>query len=215
MTITKKMNQKILLSVLFSAILLSVIPIQDAYACDFAIHPEKCTRELVEKILKDTVDPIVHEIKKIEGDLEKDIRSLEGELINEVKIIKKDVVHIVDDAESIEKTLVNDIKTDVKDIKEDIAKIDKVIVSVENIEKKVVNESENIVETIIKDIKTEMYVILAILIAIPIAYLVIKIIEFAIWLKAYLRQDGIEHNAKKQVLQNDEIIKLLKELLNK
>lgn len=209
------MNQKILLSVLFSVIILSAVPLQtaEAHHCDL-VHLKTCFEDV-----ENAINGIVNDVKRVETDVirvEQKVDSIEKSLGNDIITVVKDiensVTEIEKDAASLEQTVVNDVKNDVKEIKEDVAKIEKLVVSVERIEKKVVDTTEEIIKTIIGDIKSDfVYIIYGILVIVA-GYIIIRIIQFAIWLKAYLRQDGIEHSAKRQVEQNDEIINLLKKM---
>lgn len=231
------MDYRLLTPVLLSVIVLSLVPVQDAYACDFVVHPERCTKDLINDIVNPLINGVKDDIKRVEQTatkeiqlVEKSVESLESELVKEIKTVEKDVENIAKDVESteqavvedivkdtksIEKAIKNDLVTDVKIIKKDIGKIDALIKSVEAIEKKVVNITEEFVKTLYQDFIKDFWYIVYGIVAIGVAYLVIRIVQFVIWLRAYLRQDGIEHNSKKVVQQNDEIIKLLKELLNK
>lgn len=245
------MNQKILLSVLFSVTLLSVVPLQtaEAHHCDIT-HIGTCFEDV-----KNAIDGVVNDVKRVETDvirvedkvvsmgetLDKDVvnvvkviesdvktvktdvirveqkvtsieKSLGNDIVTVVKDIENSVSEIEKDAASLEKTVVNDVKNDVKEIKDDVAKIEKLVVSVERIEKKVVDTTEEIIKAIIGDIKSDFVYIIYGTFVIVIGYVVIRIVQFAIWLKAYLRQDGIEHSAKRQVEQNNEIIALLKKM---
>jgi hypothetical protein len=155
--------------------------------------------------IKTDVDTVEKKVASIEDSLGDDIGTL-------VKDIGSDVNKIEEDAESLENVVVNDIKNDIKIIKEDVQKLTDVVKSVEKIEKKVVHFSEDLIKFIWDDFGKDVRNIIYVGIAIGVGYLVIRIIPFALWLKAYLRQDGIEHYVKKQVVQNEEIIELLKKI---
>lgn len=221
------MDYKLLTPVLLSVIVLSLVPVQyaEAHHCSIA-HLDDCIKDAVRDAINATVKPLIDDIKKevnvVKDDVEKVNqkvvaieKSLGKDLGGIVKDIEKDVTEIEKDAESLEKAVVTDLVTDISDIKKDVKKVDEIAVSVEKIAKKVVNLSEEFVKTLVADFIKDFWYIVYGVVAIGVVYLVIRIIQFAIWLRAYLRQDGIEHNSKKVVEQNDEIIKLLKELLNK
>jgi 5'-deoxynucleotidase YfbR-like HD superfamily hydrolase len=230
-------DYRYLTPVLLSVIVLSLVPAQNVYACDFVVHPEKCTKDLIHDIVDPTFKDIKDDIKKVEEGakhditkVEDEVESLESDVVKELKTIGRDIENIAKDVESteeavvgdivkdtkkIEEAIVGDLVTDVKDIKKDINKIDDVIKSVEAIEKRVVNITEEFIKTLVADFIKDFWYIVYGIVAIGVGYLVIRIVQFAIWLKAYLRQDGIEHNSKKVVKQNDEIIKLLQQLLKK
>jgi len=223
------MNQKLLLPIVFSIILLS-LPVNTAYAhhCN-AFDILGCIENLaedVDKVAKD-VAAIPGDITRIEKTIVKDVNAEIHLVENEVnaveervvaieKTIDQDVITVIKeiekDVDSVEKVIVNDLVNDVKDVKADVAKIEKLVVSVERIEKKIVETTEEVIKAIIGDVKSDFVYIIYGILAIAAAYVTIRIIQFAIWLKAYLRQDGIEHSAKRQVEQNDEIISLLKKM---
>ena len=149
-----------------------------------------------------------NEVKAVSDKVEKIEKAVSGEIITVITDIEKDV-------DSVEKAIVGDITKDIGIIKEDIAKIERLVVAVERIEKKVVDTTEDVIKAIIGDVKTDFVYIIYGLLALGASYVIIRIIQFAIWLKAYLRDDGIEYYAKAQVAQNKEIISLLVKLLDK
>lgn len=166
----------------------------------------------VVKVIESDVKTVKTDVIRVEQKVDSIEKSLGNDIVTVVKDIENSVTEIEKDAASLEQTVVNDVKNDVKEIKKDVAKIEKLVVSVERIEKKVVDTTEEIIKAIIGDIKSDFVYIIYGTLAIVAGYVIIRIVQFAIWLKAYLRQDGIEHSAKRQVEQNDEIISLLKKL---
>ena len=221
------MDYRYLTPVLLSVIVLSIIPVQYAEADDCSIaHLGDCVKDAVKDAVDATIKPLFDDIKNevnaVKDDIEKVDqkvvsieKSLGQDLGDVVQDIEKGVTEIEKDAESLEKAVANNLVTDIQDIKKDVDKVDEIAVSVEKIAKKVVNLSEEFVKTLVDDFIKDFWYIVYGVVAIGVGYLVIRIVQFVIWLRGYLRQDGIEHNSKKVVEQNDEIIKLLKELLNK
>lgn len=227
------MNQKLLLPIVFSIILLS-IPVNQAYGhhCDIT-HLKDCIEDGVKDVVKPLIDGVKDEVKAVEKSITKDVdivktdverienkvdkieKTLDDDLITAVRDIEKEIVTIEKDVASVENAVVNDLTSDIVIIKKDIAKIERLIVSVERIEKRVVDTTESVIKAIIGDVKTDFVYIIYGLLALGAAYVVIRIIQFAIWLKAYLRDDGIEYYAKAQVAQNKEIISLLLKLVDK
>ena len=213
--------------VLISVIVLSLVPVQYAEADDCSIaHLGDCVKDAVKDAVDATIKPLFDDIKNevnaVKDDIEKVDqkvvsieKSLGQDLGDVVQDIEKGVTEIEKDAESLEKAVANNLVTDIQDIKKDVDKVDEIAVSVEKIAKKVVNLSEEFVKTLVDDFIKDFWYIVYGVVAIGVGYLVIRIVQFVIWLRAYLRQDGIEHNSKKVVEQNGEIIKLLKELLEK
>jgi hypothetical protein len=187
-------------------------------------HIEDCITDIVDSttgpMVRDAIydleTDVINPIKTDVDTVEKKVASIEDSLGDDigtiVKDIGSDVNKIEEDAESLENVVVNDIKNDIKIIKEDVQKLTDVVKSVEKIEKKVVHFSEDLIKFIWDDFGKDVRNIIYVGIAIGVGYLVIRIIPFALWLKAYLRQDGIEHYVKKQVVQNEEIIELLKKI---
>lgn len=191
-----QLNNKFVFPVIVSVLVLGGLFIpQTAYACDFVTHPERCTKELVDDIIKKTVDPVLRDLDKeiirVENDAEKDFRivendvkSLESELVKEIKTIEKDVVKIVDDAESIEGALVNDVVKDVKIIKEDIKKITNFVETVDKDIERTISAAERLEKILAHDILTyylyigiAAIVLVAILVGIRIYEIVMKHIE--------------------------------------
>lgn len=239
------MQYKLTIAGLIFVLVFTTVPIQQAYACDFVLHPERCVKDLINDIVDPEINLVKEKISKVEKAAEKeistvkkdltheislveqDVDSLESVLIKEIKIVEKDIVKIAGDVESVEQAVVNDVVTDVKDIegalvndivkdvkdiKADVNKIEDIVKAVVAIEQKVVHITEEVFEAIVHDFFKDMKFIVYVIIAIIVGYLIIRIIQFIVWLKAYLRQDSIEHIGKQQVKQNAEIIDLLKKI---
>jgi hypothetical protein len=183
------MDYRILSSIVLSIIVLTIVPgMSNAYACDFALHPERCTKELVDDIIKKTVDPVLHDLDKeiirVEHDAEKDfeivkndVKSLESDLVKEIKIIEKDVVKIVDDAESIESALVNDVVKDVKIIKEDITKISNFVETADKDIERTIEAAQRLEKILAHDVFVYFWYIVGAIIAILLAILGHRIYE--------------------------------------
>lgn len=81
----------------------------------------------------------------------------------------------------------------------------KVVHFLEKIEKEGVDIIEIIAKDFVKDIKYIIYAVIGII----VGYIVIRIVQFALWLHAYLKADNLDSNSKILTTQNEQIISLL------
>lgn len=169
------------------------------------------------KILND-MNHMKNKANKLEKLVEKDIVAGVHEIKKDVKIMEQTTKKI---EKAVSQELIKDVgilKIDVNIVKDETIKLGK---SVIKIEKKVVSFTEHFIEALVKDVMSVFHKIVAefwyvsyVIIALIVGVIGIKIFTFSLWVKGIFRQTSIEHMARKQVDQNEKIIKLLEQMVN-